>query len=134
MILDKQNLFSMAQAVASSSASTNVIDQGAAATYGDPLEVFAIVETAFASGTADATLFVSLQESDDEAFGSFETLWASAAIDKDDLVKGYEFRIPGLVAEAGKRYVRLYYTCSAAMTSGKITAGLVFEKQTNRRF
>lgn len=134
MILDKQNIFSQAQAVTVSAASTNVIDLGSKSSFADPLDVFAIVETAFASATADAALSISLQASDDEAFGTVETLWTSAPIDKDDLPQGYEFRLPGLVADLNKRFVRLYYTCSATMTAGKLTAGLVFEKQTNRRF
>jgi len=134
MILDKQNMFSEAQAVVASAASENVIDLGAGYKEGRPLEIFAMVETTFASDTADATLSVALQVDDDEAFGTAETLWMSAGIDKDNLAQGYELRIPGMVAAAGKRYARLYYTCSAAMTAGKITSGLVFEKQTNRRF
>lgn len=133
MILDKQNLFSEDQAVTVSAASTNVIDLGtdASETPTPNLKdamLFAQVTTAFADGTS---MSVALQTDSDEAFGSAETIFTSAAIATSALVAGYQFKL-GSLPEGLERYVRLYYTVDGTMTAGEVMAGLVLDKQTKQ--
>jgi len=130
MILDKENLFSDDQAVTTTAASTNVIDTGAAKDSGPgtPMRVLAQVSEAdFAGGTSIA---VALQTATDAAFSSPVTLFTTAAIALADLVAGYQFAI-GMVPKGALRYLRLNYTVVGTMSAGKITAGIVFDKQQN---
>lgn len=138
MIFDSTNLFSDAQAITASAASTNVIDFGATDTpqhaanaitrdigKGNVIELYAQVVEAFTAAGA-GTLTIDLQTDTAEGFGSATTLWTSATIGKADLVAGY--RLPIYFMPQGiQRYLRLNYTVGTGpMTAGKITAGLVF--------
>lgn len=130
MILDKENLFSDDQAVITTAASENVIDTGAAKDVGpgEPLRVQCQVsEEDFAGGTSIA---VALQTATDAAFTSPVTLFTTEAIALASLVAGYEFAIP-MIPKGALRYLRLNYTVVGTMNAGKITAGLLFDKQQN---
>jgi hypothetical protein len=138
MLFDSTNLFSDAQAITATAASTNVIDLGAADTpqhaanaitkdlaFGTPVEIFVQVVTAFTADGA-GTLTVALQTDTVENFASPTALWTSAAIGKAALVPGYRFGIQ-FVPKGVERYLRLNYTVGTGpMTAGAITAGLVF--------
>lgn len=129
MILDKQLMFSEAQALTSTdAASTNVLDLGALG-YGDsgnsPMEVFVRVGTAFADGTS---VLIKLQSATDAAFttpvdSSVQETVLTAALTANAVV--LKARLPyGL-----KRYVRLYYDVTGTFTAGKFTAGLILDRQ-----
>lgn len=140
MLFDSTNLFSDAQAITSTgaTASTNVIDLGPADTpqhaanaidkdqgRGRMIDILVQAVETFTSGGL-ATMTVALQTDTVEGFGSATALYTSPAIPVADLVAGY--RLPIRVLPLGvQRYLRLSYTVgTAAMTAGKITAGLVF--------
>lgn len=128
MILDKQNLFSNAQAVTATAVSTDIIDMGPTPNLpndnknaGD-VEVFAQVVEDFATLTS---LTVTLQGSTAENFASPVNLIASGAIAAASLKKGYKFALDS-IGRLGYRYLRLNYTVAGSdATAGKITAGLV---------
>lgn len=134
MIIDKQNLFSEAQAVTASAASTNVIDLGATDSKIQPFHnkgggfmVNAQVVENFNNLTS---LKVGLQTANDEAFSSPDTVLETTVV-LASLKAGYIFPL-SVLPEGMKRYVRLYYTVTGtAPTTGKMTAGLVLDKQTN---
>lgn len=145
MIFDQQSIFSDAQALTATAASTNVLDiTGAVGTpphAAAALDVdvgradcrigFTIDETFVSAGAS--TLSIALQVDTAAAFGSATALWTSSAIAKATLVKGYMFEelviLPRGITE---RYLRLYYTVGTAdFTAGKITAGFVWGQQTN---
>lgn len=132
MILDKQNIFSDAQAITATADSTNVIDFGAARLgEGEPMPLNVQVEEAFTAAGA-GTLTITWVTATDEAFTSPQTIYSSGAIGKATLVKGY--RIPGLgdVPVGALRYNKLVYTVATGpMTAGKINAALVLAPQTN---
>src|SRR5262245_60054342 len=100
MILSKQALFSEAQAITASAASTNLIDRGAPGTpLGAPttvprdlgksdIPILIQVVTAFATLTS---LAVTLQADDDVAFGSPTTVDQTPTIAVATLVAGYKF-------------------------------------------
>jgi hypothetical protein len=146
MIFDAENLFSNAQAVTASAASTNIVDFGARGTpegapaaivrdmsKGEPIECVGVVTTTATSG-GSATLLMSFQTDNDVAFGSPRTVWvAPAAIAVASLVEGYDLQLPTqLPNPANERYCRWYYTVATAdLTAGKFKIGFVAAKQTN---
>lgn len=133
MIMDKQNLFSDAQALTTSAASTNVIDMGA-----DDAKVQAFVEkggeimcqvgVALESGTS---VKVGVQVDDAVGFGTAVTLLETAVILTATLVAGYRFRLGKIPAHLSKRYMRLYYTIDGTFDAGSIDAGIVIDQHTN---
>lgn len=144
MIFDNQSLFSDAQPITASAASSNVIDLGRLGrVYGNSVDLvrdigkgvqipirIQAVEAFDAAGAG--TLTVSLQVDDNEAFASPKTVWASQAIGKADLIAGLVI-IPEFITRfTNERYMRLYYAVATGpMTAGKITAGITLGNQSN---
>lgn len=120
-LIDYNNMFSNAQAVTSSVASTYYIDGRAA---GEALnnDIYLIVEvgTEFTGGTS---LEIALQTSADSSFSSYTTLYDSGVILLAKLTANtvlVKVPIPiGLL-----RYLRVYYTVSGTMTAGTVSAFL----------
>lgn len=132
MIIDKQLTYSEEQAITTTADSTNVINHGQAnVNTGEPVELLLQVEDTFTSGGA-TTLTVSLVTSVDEAFTAPVTLVTTAAIAKATLVRGYQLPLSFLPAQV-LQFTKLVYTVATGpFTAGKINAGLVLARQTNR--
>jgi len=123
MYIDKQNLFSDAQAITADAASTNVVDLGQS-TYdhgpGNPLVVQVNLPQAFNTLTS---LTFQVQTDDDEAFGSSRNLTA-LTVELARLTLGAAFTIP-LPLEGVERYVRMYYDVTGTNpTTGQVDAFL----------
>lgn len=142
MIFDKQNLFSDAQAITATAASTNTIDLGKTGTVmGEsapvardmgagmnvPLRVQVVEDF-----TNLTSLTIAIQTDDNEAFSSAKTVLSQTltlAELKAGAVAGALRFVPRGVAE---RYVRLHYTVTgSAPNRGRITAGIVMGHQEN---
>lgn len=132
-IMDKFLLFSSAQAVTVTAASTNVVDAGVANRSAGAAEAMFIqltVGTAFTAAGA-ATLTVALQDSADDS--SFADVQVSAAIPVASLVAGYRLNIP--IPPVLRRYTRLNYTVATGpMTAGALTAGITKGFEMNRAY
>lgn len=144
MIFDNTLLFSDGQAITADAASTNVVDLGDTGTpYGDtrklvrdigkgqkPVPLWVSVTEAFNNLTS---LEILLQVDDNSAFASPKTVSRSGAIPLADLTAGKPIDYPDYVPQgANERYFRLYYDITGtAPTTGKITAGVVADRQTN---
>lgn len=140
MIFDSTNLFSDAQAITETAASTNVIDLGETDTpkhaanaitrdmgKGRPIDLRIQVVEDFATLTS---LVVGVETDSAEGFGSAVTILSSPAIPVADLKAGYVFPIQWLPRGVASRYVRLYYTVAGSdATAGKVTAGLTFASE-----
>lgn len=146
MLLDKQNMFSDQQSLAQAAGtylSTNTIDQratGATATMGSPVSdigrsrrvrVLAQITEAFTSGGA-GTLQVQLVSADDAALGTNLTVLSETpVIALASLTLGKQFPLsygPGVT----QRYLGMRYIIgAAAMTTGKVSSGIVMDPQTN---
>lgn len=141
MITSLQQLFSNAQAITATAASTNVIDLGAPETVlgapyplnrdigrGVPIPLLVQVTTDFATLTS---LKVGVESSDTEAFGGqVDTVIESPAIPVAKLKAGYQFVLNWVPKGVKHRYVRLKYTVSGSnATAGKVTAGITMGNQ-----
>lgn len=122
MLLDQQALFSAAQAITATAASTNVIDTGSnkdVGKYGDIPLLIQVVE-GFNNLTS---LTVTVQTDDNSAFSSAADV-LSMTIPLASLVLGYKSPVITLPMKM-ERYIRLNYTVTGtAPTTGKVTAGI----------
>ena len=146
MLLDKQNLFSDAQAATTGTQlSTDKIDLRGITIFrtdnlgntppDDPgrspeIDVLVRVTTTFTGGTS---LAVNLVADDDPALGSPTILQSSGAIAEASLIAGYNFKLqipPGIAV--ADRYLGLQFVTVGAHGAGAITAGIIprGEKQT----
>ncbi|EPQ4425722.1 Bbp16 family capsid cement protein [Klebsiella pneumoniae] len=129
MLLDRQALFSAAQAITATAASTNVIDTGSnkdVGKYGDIPLLIQVVE-GFNNLTS---LTVTVQTDDNSAFSSAADV-LSMTIPLASLVLGYKSPVITLPMKM-ERYIRLNYTVTGtAPTTGKVTAGITGGVQTN---
>lgn len=129
MLLDQQALFSAAQAITATAASTNVIDTGSnkdVGKYGDIPLLIQVVE-GFNNLTS---LTVTVQTDDNSAFSSAADV-LSMTIPLASLVLGFKSPVITLPMKM-ERYIRLNYTVTGtAPTTGKVTAGITGGVQTN---
>ena len=129
MLLDQQALFSAAQAITATAASTNVIDTGSnkdVGKYGDIPLLIQVVE-GFNNLTSRT---VTVQTDDNSAFSSAADV-LSMTIPLASLVLGYKSPVITLPMKM-ERYIRLNYTVTGtAPTTGKVTAGITGGVQTN---
>lgn len=143
MIMDRTGLFSEAQAITATAASTNTVDLGAT---GTPYGASAPIARDVGKGT-DVPLFcgavetfnnltsltISIETDDNVGFASAATVWTSPAYTLAQLATGAKHLLPDTIpVGTNERYVRLKYTIvGTAPTTGKITAGVVMSRQTN---
>ena len=127
MFIDKQLLLSEDQAITTTARSTNVINLGAAGVgRGEPIEVLCQVTTTFAGGTS--IIAALMTDSDATIATGGVVLVQTAAIAAASLVAGYQFRLSTLGVGA-LQYIDINYTVSGTFTSGKLTAGLIIDRQ-----
>lgn len=121
MILDADLQFSDAQVVTSTAASSNLIDMGAIrdVAVGQPLYVLISVETAL-TNTGTVTITV---ESDDNASFSSATTQQTIGVLQTSAV-GTKLIAPLYPADNSERYMRLKYTVSGTVDTGKVDAFL----------
>ena len=156
MIFDKENCFSWKQSlaqVAGTYRSEQTLDLGTpGAIYlpplkgtnptaeidigkGEPVEVLIWVNETFTSGgaaTVQAILSVGTAVTAGDISAGEVTLFDSGAIGYATLVAGYHFKIRTFWPGIKLRYMQLRYViAAAATTAGKITAGIVDQRQTN---
>ncbi|EIA3204251.1 hypothetical protein K7D44_002373 [Salmonella enterica] len=134
MILDKLLMFSEAQAVTASAASTDVIDLGPIdgtsrdIGVGYPLEFWANVNTTATAGGA-ATLNVQLQTSPDNS--TWTTLYDSGTLALAALTAGkrlFSAKVPAGV----QRYLRVNYVVGTGpLTAGAFTSGINLDVDNN---
>ena len=131
MILDSQLLFSDAQALTVTAASTNSVDFGLTKDLGLGEEIWIAlnVDVAFTDADSDSTITVTLEVDDNAAFSSptvAQTLGVFGALSAVGAVIFARIQ-PGAVTE---RYAQLRYTTTnGALTTGSVTAAVVTDIQ-----
>jgi len=141
MILDKELLFSDAQAVTATAVSTNIVDLGPVAAgqldrdigQGEPLRLVVICDTT-ALSTGSSTVTVSIETDDAATFPSATVLYQSAAIAKASITAGARLiDIP--LPKGFETFMRLRYTVAVAdLTAGAVTAMIVLDSQDNKSY
>jgi len=137
MILDKLLMFSEAQAVTATAASTDVIDLAPVdgtrrdIGVGYPLELFATVNTT-ATAAGAATVNVQLQTSPDNA--TWTTLTSSGDLALSALTAGKRI-VSQKVPQGVQRYLRLNYVVGTGpLTAGAFTAGINLDVDNNTHY
>lgn len=127
MILDRQNLFSNAQAIAAAAVSTDTIDLGAARDIGpgEPVTFSVLIQP---SAVADATLTATLETSETSDFSVKKTLLASGAITGTQLKNGA--RYVSTVPHGAQRYLRVSYEGEGVV----VTSGLNLDTAAHRNY
>jgi len=130
---DYDLLFSEAQLITASAASTNYLNPSVVQNLGNAAFVEVNVTTVLDSAGEAATLTVGIQVDDNSSFTSATTLVSSGTIVEADLVAGKQILIPiPFNRIPTEYYMRLYYTAGTEnFTSGAVTAHIVFNPQTN---
>lgn len=154
MLLDKNNMFSVQQDLAKAAASylsDKSIDLGPTGTIpsmfqapgqtnlrnpgnGEPVGVLIQVVQTFTSGGAGTLKAELVMAADAALTSSLVVLEASDTIALATLVQGYKFAIAAKLPDdrVTSRYLGVRYTIgTATMTAGKVSAGIVVDKQTN---
>lgn len=134
MIIDNNLLFSDAQAITATAASTNVIDTGPLFSgntgrrlgHGKRAYIFVTVDTAFTDSGSDSTVAITLR-TDDNASMSSATVVATLTTLAALTAAGTKAFFPIPMA-AYERYIDLNYTlANGNLSTGAITAGIVLD-------
>ena len=125
MFLDKENIFSLEQAVTATAVSTNIVDLGKGDTGNSDRPHLTVTATTPYGGTG--TMNVEVQTSDVEAFTG-PVVVASYPVPNDKLKAGGHI-VGTSLPQGVKRYVRLNYAVSGTISAGKLTAGLALDTQ-----
>jgi len=141
MIFDRTLLFSNAQAIVATAASTDNVDllatgtvYGAAAALqkdiGKGASIPLLIQVVEAFNTL-TSLTVTVQCDDNSAFSSAKDV-LTVTLPLASLTAGRTFPIIAIPPGVNERYMRLNYTVTGtAPTLGKVTAGVVMGVQTN---
>lgn len=138
-ILDQQLVFSDAQAITATAASTNVIDFSGIRNLGvgTPIALVLTVTTAFTDASSDSTVTVTLESDDNSAFGStaiIRTLTTFAALTAANTTRIFMLE-PFTPTGNFERYMRLNYTvANGNLTTGAITGYLLLNPQLYRPY
>jgi len=126
MILDAQNLYSDAQALTATAASTNLIDHGSDRNIGigEPLVVSLTVDVAADFTSANETYQFDLETDDNAAFSS-ATVVVSRIITAAVLTLGSKHAIPVPPDTRMERFSRINYTLGGTTPTVTVTAALL---------
>lgn len=119
MLLDKNTLFSDAQALRATGAGTNTLDLTAAGNaVPGRLVLIAHADTAFAGATQ---IVCALQTSDKSDFSSGVVTLASVTLSSTQLADTEKNLFALGIPVGMKRYLRMYYTVTGTVTAGAIS-------------
>lgn len=127
MLLDTETLFSDAQAITASTASTNIVKMAGTSknmtevSFGKPIPLLIQVVENFEGCTS---VKAAVETSADENFSNPKILAVSDDVPVAELAAGYKFPI-NYVPKGNLGYMRINYTVVGTATAGKITAGVV---------
>lgn len=124
MLIDAQHLYSDAQALTATAASTNLIDHGSDRNLGIGvgLSVVIVVDVALDGTTADETYTATLQTDDNASFSSATTVGTVTMTRGAAIGTRYIIAVPADTSM--ERYSRLNYTLGGTTPTGTVTAFL----------
>jgi hypothetical protein len=110
MYIDRQNKFSIAQALTATAVSTDVIDLGADRNIGIGEPMAVVLNVDVAAGGTSPTLVFAIQADDNVGFSSAATIASSATLTGAQLVAGAQFVLPVPPDLTTERFIRVNYT------------------------
>ena len=124
MYIDAQQLFSDAQALTATGASTNLIDLGSDRNIGigEPMVVAIYLDVAADDGNADETYVAALETDSDSGFGSAVSLGSVTITRGDAAGSRYLIHVPA--DTTADQYLRLNFTLGGTTPSVTVTAFL----------
>lgn len=141
MLLDKGLMFSEAQAVTASAASSDTVDLGPLHSgntvrdigVGTPVEFFVQVGKEAKAGVEGTTVKISLQTAKSSNFAEATEVLQSSELPVATLKSGY--RYAAVLPQGIQRYLRVNYTVDKGpLTGGEFTAGLVLSTDANHSY
>jgi len=125
MYIDAQALFSDAQALTASAASTNLIDFGADRNIGigEPMCAVIVLDVAADGTTGDETYSVGLEVDDNSSFSSATSIGTATITRSDAAGSRYVIAVPPSLS--AERYMRLYYTLGGTTPTATVTSFLI---------
>jgi len=125
MYLDAQLLFSDAQALTATAASTNIVDLGVDGNIGigEPMAVVVVVDVALDDTTGDETYVIDVEADDNSGFSSATTIATKTATRGDAAGTRYVLSLPA--DDSAERYIRVNYTLGGTTPTGTVTAFLI---------
>jgi len=123
MYIDSQHLFSDAQALTATAASTNIIDLGGDRNIGVGEPMAVVITCDVAMGGTSPTLVVTLQADDNSSFSSASTVLALPSLSA--LAAGAQLVLPVPQNLDTERYIRLNYTVGGTSPTVTLTAALI---------
>lgn len=137
MYLDKELLFSDAQAITAAAGSTNTIDLNEVRDIGTghPLKIVLVVDTTFADSGSNSTLTVALEGDSTESFTPDGTQDLGTIPALTEAGTKFEFYLDPGAAPLQYRYIRLKYTPNNGnLSAGAVTAGIVIDAEKHNYF
>ncbi len=122
MIIDAQLLYSDAQALTATAASTNVIDHGQDRNLGQGEPLVAVITIDVALGGTSPTFVATLQTDDNAAFSSPVTVGATPS--QAAAAAGTKFFIPLPPDTGAERFTRISYTLGGTSPTATVTSFL----------
>lgn len=126
MILDSQNLYSDAQALTATAASTNLIDHGADRNLGigEPMALVITIDVAADGTTGDETYSAQLQTDDNSGFSSATSVGGAVSIPRTTAVAGTKYVMAVPPDTTFERYSRVNFTLAGTTPTVTLTAFL----------
>lgn len=133
MLLDAENLYSDAQALTVTAASTNYIDHLSDRNLGigEPLAVQITLDVAATDDDSDETYSFAIQTDDNSSFSSATTLGTITVTRGAAAGAKYVFLIP--MDTQFERYSRIYYTLGGTTPTVTVTSALVPAKMIQQK-
>jgi len=125
MILDAQHLFSDAQALTATAASTNLIDLGTDGNVGvgEAMAVVIVLDVAADDSDADETYVAAIQTDTVAAFSSATELGSLTITRGDAAGSRYVFMLPK--SAAAEQFLRINYTLGGTTPTATVTSFLI---------
>lgn len=133
MILDRENAFSIAQALTATAASTDLIDLSVVRQIGSGKDLYLVVNVDVAAGGTSPTVAIAVQTDDNSAFSSATTLLTSPTYTGAQLVLSSQFVLP-LPQQGFERYLRLQYTLGGTSPTVTLSAHLAETYQQDAKY
>lgn len=134
MILDRENAFSIAQALSGSGgASTDLIDLSQVRQIGMGKDLYLVLTIDVAAAGTSPTLSVAVQTDDNSSFSSPATALTSPTYTGAQMVASTQFVLP-LPQIGFERYLRLNYTLGGTSPTVTLSAHLVENYQTDVKY